>query len=97
MVPSEVTTVMWFLSMDELLAVTHTYLRPATIKYLAVLDPYSHKLCLFTEKISKSMARACEFLKACRVKVQRSVCLQACIHVNSIMNGSFQSHLTGFI
>lgn len=69
MVPSEVTTVMWLLSMDELLAATHAHLRPATMKYLAVLDPYSHKLCIFAQEICESMTSTCKFLKACRVKV----------------------------
>lgn len=69
MVPSEVTTVMWLLSMDELLAATHAHLRPAAMTYLAVLDPYSHKLCIFAQDICESMASTCKFLKACRVKV----------------------------
>ena len=69
MVPSEVTTVMWLLSMDELLAVTHAHLRPAAMKYLAVLDPHSYKLCMFAQEMCESMASTCKFLKACRIKV----------------------------
>ena len=55
--------------MDELLAVTHAHLRPAAMKYLAVLDPHSHKLCMFAQEICESMTSTCKFLKACRVKV----------------------------
>lgn len=69
MVPSEVTTVMWLLSMDELMAVTHAHLRPAAMKYLAVLDPYSHKLGMFAQEMCESMTSTSKFLKACRVKV----------------------------
>ncbi|KAJ7384924.1 hypothetical protein OS493_018611 [Desmophyllum pertusum] len=54
--------------MDEVLAITHAHLRPAAMKYLAVLDAYSHKLCIFTQEICESMASTCKFLKACRVK-----------------------------
>lgn len=72
-VPSEVTTVMWLLSMDELLASTHAHLRPAAMKYLAALDPYSHKLCIFAQEICGSMSSTCKFLKACRVKVSNGL------------------------
>ena len=78
MIPSEVTTVMWFLSMDELLAITHCHLQPVAMKFLATLDPYSHKLCLFTQDICKSMASTCKFLKTCRVKV---LCTYCCVSV----------------
>ena len=79
MIPSEVTTVMWFLSMDELLAITHCHLQPVAMKFLASLDPYSHKLCLFTHDICKSMASTCKFLKTCRVKV---LCTYCCVSVH---------------
>lgn len=69
MVPSEVITVLWLLSMDELLVISHPHLRPAAMKYLAVLDPYSYELCIFTQGICDSMASTCKFLKMCRVKV----------------------------
>ena len=79
MIPSEVTTVMWFLSMDELLAITHCHLQPVAMKFLATLDPYSHKLCLFTQEICKSMASTCKFLKTCRVKV---LCTDCCVSIH---------------
>ena len=64
---------MWLLSMDELLASTHAHLRPAALKYLAALDPYSHKLCIFAQEICESMSSTCKFLKACRVKVSNGL------------------------
>ena len=64
---------MWLLSMDELLASTHAHLRPAALKYLAALDPYSHKLCIFAQEICESMSSTCKFLKACRVKVRNGL------------------------
>ena len=68
-IPSELTTVLWFLSMDELLAKTHNHLQPIAMKYLAAVDQHSNELSLFTEDICESMVNTCKFLKACKVKV----------------------------
>ncbi|XP_068721388.1 rotatin-like isoform X1 [Montipora capricornis] len=67
-IPSELTTVLWFLSMDELLAKTHNHLQPIAMKYLAAVDQHSNELSLFTEDICESMVNTCKFLKACKVK-----------------------------
>ncbi|CAH3027837.1 unnamed protein product, partial [Porites evermanni] len=96
-IPSEVTTVLWFLSMDELLAITHCHLQPVAMKFLATLDPYSHKLCLFTQDICKSMASTCKFLKTRRVKELRSSLKELCDLVEmSVSSVTYHKH-SGFI
>ena len=70
MLPSELTTVLWLLSMDELLARTHNHLRPVAMKHLEGVDQSSYQLSLHAGDICESIINTCKFLKACKVEVR---------------------------